>query len=381
MQFDTTINEWHTCPDDGRINAQNPCSEYMFLDDTACNLASLNLLKFYDTGTARSMSNRSDMPCRLWTLILEICVYMAQFPSQPVAQTSLRLPHARPGLRQPGRLADGAGHSLRFARRPGAVWRPHGDHARGRLRHVGGDRRGSRAVPALRGQPRAHAARGPQSSPGRLQRAGHRIRRPDDHAGRHRPAYIVPSTCWPRPATNPTGCSSLGEKYGYRNAQVTCIAPTGTIGLVMDCDTTGIEPDFALVKFKKLAGGGYFKIINASMPPALARLGYTPEQIDDIVRYCRGAGTLEGCPHINPATLKAKGFTDEVLQNDRGQSAGRLRSAVRLQSLDARRRLPPATSSASSRKSIETPTFDLLDHLGFSGQQIAEANANSSAAP
>src|SRR5205823_6083988 len=106
----------------------------------------------------------------------------------------------------------------------------------------------------------------------------------------------------------------LGEKHGFRNAQVTVIAPTGTIGLVMDCDTTGVEPDFALVKFKKLAGGGYFKIINASIPPALARLGYTTQQIDDIVRYCRGTGSLEKCPHINPASLKAKGFTDEVLR-------------------------------------------------------------------
>ena len=134
----------------------------------------------------------------------------------------------------------------------------------------------------------------------------------------------------------------LGEKHGYRNAQVTCIAPTGTIALVMDCDTTGIEPDFALVKFKKLAGGGYFKIINASIPPALARLGYTPRQIEDIVRYCRGTGTLQGCPHINRASLKAKGFTDEVLQRHREPAAGRLRAVLRLQPLDA-----SATTSAA----------------------------------
>src|SRR5436305_10292222 len=106
---------------------------------------------------------------------------------------------------------------------------------------------------------------------------------------------------------------ALGEKHGYRNAQVTVIAPTGTIALVMDCDTTGIEPDFALVKFKKLAGGGYFKIINASIPPALAKLGYTPRQVEDIVRYCRGAGTLNGCPHVNQASLRARGFPDDVL--------------------------------------------------------------------
>src|SRR5262249_39026178 len=114
----------------------------------------------------------------------------------------------------------------------------------------------------------------------------------------------------------------LGEKYGFRNAQVTCIAPTGTIALVMDCDTTGVEPDFALVKFKKLAGGGYFKIINASIPPALERLGYSQTQIDDIIHYCRGAGTLEGSPHLSRADLKAKGFTDEALTNIESQLAG-----------------------------------------------------------
>src|SRR5207237_4453843 len=114
----------------------------------------------------------------------------------------------------------------------------------------------------------------------------------------------------------------LGEKHGYRNAQVTCIAPTGTIGLVMDCDTTGVEPDFALVKFKKLAGGGYFKIINASVPPALRRLGYTPKQINDIEFYCRGAGTLDGCPHIHFASLRAKGFPSDVLERIETQLPG-----------------------------------------------------------
>src|SRR5206468_3084803 len=114
----------------------------------------------------------------------------------------------------------------------------------------------------------------------------------------------------------------LGERHGYRNAQVSVIAPTGTIALVMDCDTTGVEPDFALVKFKKLAGGGYFKIINASIPPALARLGYSARQTDDIVRYCRGTGSLQGCPHVSPARLKARGFTDEVLRRLEGQLPG-----------------------------------------------------------
>ena len=142
----------------------------------------------------------------------------------------------------------------------------------------------------------------------------------------------------------------LGEQHGYRNAQVTVIAPTGTIGLVMDCDTTGIEPDFALVKFKKLAGGGYFKIINQSVPPALATLGYSPEQIDDIVRYCRGSGTLVGCPHINPARLQAKGLhRRRSWPSIEAQLPRRVRHPVRVQPLDARRRVPAGHARHPSR--------------------------------
>src|SRR5438552_13721300 len=165
----------------------------------------------------------------------------------------------------------------------------------------------------------------------------------------------------------------LGEKHGYRNAQVTVIAPTGTIGLVMDCDTTGVEPDFALVKFKKLAGGGYFKIINASIPPALARLGYAPQQIDDIVRYCRGTGTLAGCPHVTPAALKAKGFTDEMLQRVESQLPG----AFDLSFVFNRWTLGDdfiRDKLKVPQELIESPGFDLLGALGFSKAQAAEAS-------
>ena len=225
---------------------------------------------------------------------------MAQFPSVPVAQKSydfrtLGLGYANLGAllmvqgipydSPEGRAQCGAVTALMHA----ASYATSAEMAGG-----------GRAVPALRGQPRGHAARHPQPSPGRVQRAGRGVRRADHHAGRHRRDATAPTTCSRRPAANATACCELGEKHGYRNAQVTCIAPTGTIGLVMDCDTTGIEPDFALVKFKKLAGGGYFKIINASIPPALARLGYTPRQIEDIVRYCRGAGTLARLPAHQP---------------------------------------------------------------------------------
>src|SRR5213592_2695010 len=161
----------------------------------------------------------------------------------------------------------------------------------------------------------------------------------------------------------------LGEKHGYRNAQVTVIAPTGTIALVMDCDTTGIEPDFALVKFKKLAGGGYFKIINASIPPALAKLGYTSRQIDEIVRYCRGAGTLQGCPHVTPAALKAKGFTDEAIERVETQLPG----AFELSFVFNRWTLGDdflRDRLGFTQEQIDAPGFDLLTGLGFTRQQV-----------
>jgi len=166
---------------------------------------------------------------------------------------------------------------------------------------------------------------------------------------------------------------SLGEKHGFRNAQVTCIAPTGTIGLVMDCDSTGVEPDFSLVKFKKLAGGGYFKIINSSMPPSLQRLGYNQSQIEDIVRYCKGAGTLKGCPHINVESLAAKGFTPELIQKIETQlpSVFELGFAFNRWSLGDEA-LEKTLNIPKER--IEAPTFDLLNALGFSKQQVQEAS-------
>ena len=185
---------------------------------------------------------------------------------------------------------------------------------------------------------------------------------------RHCPAYLLEA------AREEADCMlELGEKYGYRNAQVSVLAPTGTIGLVMDCDTTGIEPDFSLVKFKKLAGGGYFKIINASVPPALAKLGYAPDQIEEIVRYCRGSGTLSGCPHINEASLKARGFTDEILTKVEAALPGAFelpfvfnRWTLGEEFLRDTLRIPKNLYEASN--------FDLLSHLGFNRGQIEEAS-------
>ncbi len=372
MQFDTTINEWHTCPVDDRINASNPCSEYMFIDDTACNLSSLNLLKFYDEKTGRFDVESFCHATRLWTLILEISVYMAQFPSVAVAQKSYDFRTLGLGYANMGSLLMVQG--LPYDSPEGRAW----CGAITALMHSVSYATSAEMAAEVGPFPRFEVNR----------EAMLRVIR-----NHRRAAYNVPQEEYEGLTIKPVGIDSrfcpeyllnaaqresdrmlnLGEKHGYRNAQVTCIAPTGTIALVMDCDTTGIEPDFALVKFKKLAGGGYFKIINESIPPALRRLGYTPRQIEDIVRYCRGAGRLHGCPHINLATLRAKGFPDDVLQRIEAMLPGVFelpfafnRWTVGDEVLTGKLGFKP--------EQIENPNFDLLQALGFSREQISEAN-------
>jgi ribonucleoside-diphosphate reductase alpha chain len=372
VQFDTTINEWHTCPTDGRINASNPCSEYLFLDDTACNLASLNLLKFFDGDAGKFDVDSYVHANRVWTLILEISVYMAQFPSRPVAQKSydfrtLGLGYANLGAllmvqgipydSHEGRAQAGALtailHSVAYATSAeiagelGTFARYEANKAE-MLRVVRNHRRAAYNEPS-------HAYEGLTVTPVGI-------------APLYCPQYMLQAA-----RREADRMVEFGEKHGFRNAQVTVLAPTGTIGLVMDCDTTGIEPDFALVKFKKLAGGGYFKIINQSVPPALARLGYSPKEVDDVVRYCRGAGTLVGCPHINPASLRAKGFTDEALVKLEAAMSG----AFEIQFAFNRWTLGDdfLRDKLGLRPEVyESPTFDLLAHLGFSKAQVAEAS-------
>jgi ribonucleoside-diphosphate reductase alpha chain len=372
LQFDTTINEWHTCPADGRINASNPCSEYMFLDDTACNLASLNLLKFYDTQSGRFDVESYRHACRLWTLILEISVYMAQFPSVAVAQKSYDfrtlglgyanlgsllmvqgIPYDSPeGRTQCGALtaimhAASYAASAELAGELGA-FPCYAENREAMLRVIRNHRRAAYNAPR-------EEYEGLSVTPVGI----------EEHVC---PKYLLDAA-----RQESDRMLALGEKHGYRNAQVTVIAPTGTIGLVMDCDTTGVEPDFALVKFKKLAGGGYFKIINASIPPALTRLGYTASQINEIVCYSRGTGTLIGCPHINPAALKAKGFTDDVLKRIEAQLPGTFELSFVFNRWTygddfCRNQLGLSTEQ------LESPRFDLLAALGFTREQIAEAN-------
>ena len=371
LQFDTTVNEWHTCPADGRINASNPCSEYMFLDDTACNLASINLLKFYDFGTHHFDVESFRHASRIWTLILEVSVYMAQFPSQSVAQKSfdyrtLGLGYANLGTllmvqgipydSHEGRAQCGAITALMHAASyamSAEIAAEVGPFARyeanreAMLRVVRNHRRAAYNAPANEYE-------------------GLTIK-PVGIDERHCPEYLLQAA-----REESDLMVQLGEKYGYRNAQVTCIAPTGTIALVMDCDTTGVEPDFALVKFKKLAGGGYFKIINASIPPALHRLGYSSQQIDEIVKYSKGTGSLEGCPFINRASLKAKGFTDEILQKIEGQLAAAFDLNFVFNRWTVGDDFLKSIGIAEDR--YASNGFNLLDALGFTKPQIGDAN-------
>jgi ribonucleoside-diphosphate reductase alpha chain len=374
VQFDTTINEWHTCPADGRINASNPCSEYVFLDDTACNLASLNLLKFYDAGTGRFDIDAFRHACRLWTLILEISVYMAQFPSTAVARKSYDFRTLGLGYANLGTLLMVEG--IPYDSPEGRAW----CGALTSLMHAASYATSAEIAAEVGPFPRYEANREAMLRVIRNHRRAAYYLPMEDYEGLTiTPVGIDPAYCpdylLEAARRESDRMVELGEKYGYRNAQVTVLAPTGTIGLVMDCDTTGVEPDFALVKFKKLAGGGYFKIINTAIPPALTRLGYTAPQIDDIVRYCCGTGTLQGCPHINPASLKAKGFTDEILQRIETQ----LPAAFELSFVFNRWTVGDdfcRQHLGLTQPQLEAPGFDLLATLGFSREQVAAANAH-----
>jgi ribonucleoside-diphosphate reductase alpha chain len=395
LQFDTTINDWHTCPADGRINASNPCSEYMFLDDTACNLASLNLMQLLTTaggegdtvradarlgaqaGAASGTLGTLDIPailhaCRLWTLTLEIAVLMAQFPSKRIAELSYRFRTLGLGYANLGTyfMVSGLPYDSKEAVAIcGAVT----------AIMTGASYAASAELAAELG-----------AFPGYEPNKAHMLRVIRNH---RRAAYDAPASEYESLATLPAGIDAkvcppdllaaartqwdralaLGEQYGYRNAQVTVIAPTGTIGLLMDCDTTGIEPDFALVKFKKLAGGGYFKIINQSVPAALRKLGYGAAEVEGIVRYCRGAGSLIGSPRITHAELKSKGFTSELIAKIESE----LPAAFEIGFAFNRWTLGDAFCTevlGFTEDQLADPMFDLLRELGFSAEDIRIAN-------
>jgi ribonucleoside-diphosphate reductase alpha chain len=372
VQFDTTINEWHTCPNDGRINASNPCSEYMFLDDTACNLASINLAKFYDPQTGRFDVEGYRHAIRLWTIVLEISVLMAQFPSPEIARLSYEFRTLGLGYANLGALLMRMGIPYDS---------PESRAVAGALTAIlGGQAYATSAEMARELGPFPGYERN-RASMLRVIR-NHRRAAYNAPAGEYEglsipPVGIDPELCPPDllAAARESWDAALqaGEAHGFRNAQVTVLAPTGTIGLVMDCDTTGIEPDFALVKFKKLAGGGYFKIINQSIPLALRKLGYSQEQIEDIVAYCLGHGTLKGSPEIGHEALRAKGFDDAAL----GRLESALASAFEIQFAFNKFVLGEEfckTRLGFTDEQLNDWNFDLLQALGFTKSQIDAAN-------
>jgi ribonucleoside-diphosphate reductase alpha chain len=373
LQFDTTINEWHTCPGSGRINASNPCSEYMFLDNTACNLASVNLVKFFDVKNQRLDVEAFRHACRLWTVVLEISVLMAQFPSREIALQSYRFRTLGLGFANVGSLLmlwgkpydSDEGRAICgsvAAIMTGECYATSAEMARELKPFAGFQDNRESMLQVIRNHRRA--AYNAQSG----EYEGLSIP-PQGIYPRHAPEYLVRSAreAWDE-------AQELGEKHGYRNAQTTVIAPTGTIGLLMDCDTTGVEPDFALVKFKKLAGGGFFKIANQSVKPALEALGYPEEERDAIVSYLVGTSRLEGAPHIHRASLLEKGLTVEELDRVERVLKGvfDLPSAFSAWSLGASCLERLGVPQEESGK----PGFSLLGWLGFSDEMIAEANVH-----
>ncbi len=375
LQFDTTINEWHTCPKGGSIRASNPCSEYMFIDDTACNLASMNLIKFLDltTGEFDDLAYRHCI--RILTLVLEISVAMAQYPSKEIAKLSynyrtlglgyanlgsllmiLGLPYDSAKANSLCRVITGIMHmssyatSAEIAARMGS-FPEYENNSEEMLRVLRNHRR-----VAYNATNKEYEGLSIQPMPIQFEDC---------------PDYLVKAM-----QEEADRAVNMGEKHGYRNAQVTVLAPTGTIGLLMDCDTTGIEPDFALVKYKKLAGGGYFKIINQSIPPALKRLGYTEVEINEITLYCLGRASLKGYKGaLNSEILKEKGFSGDTL--DKIEKS--FLSAFDIHFAFNRFIIGEENFVSLVRRwklgaEINTPKFSLLEGIGFSKKEIEEAN-------
>ncbi|MCW7545456.1 MULTISPECIES: vitamin B12-dependent ribonucleotide reductase [Aurantimonas] len=380
LHYNTTMNDWHTCPAAGPIRASNPCSEYMFLDDTACNLASLNLIQFREEGLdgpegiKRFDTDAFEHATRLWTVVLEISVMMAQFPSKEIARLSydyrtlglgfaniggLLMTAGIPYDSDEGRAICGAIAALMT----GVAYKTSAEMAG----HLGAfpdyERNSEHMLRVMRNHGRAahgiaNGYEGLSVDPVPLDHASLPDKRLSARA----------KTAW-------TDAVELGKKNGYRNAQVSVIAPTGTIGLVMDCDTTGIEPDFALVKFKKLAGGGYFKIINRAAPEALRSLGYTEAQIAEMEAYAVGHGNLNQAPAINPGSLKAKGFTDEHI----AALNAALGSAFDIKFVFNKWTLGEAFMKETlgvSDEQLADFAFELLPFLGFSKKDIDAANVH-----
>ena len=369
LQYNSTINEWHTCPEDGPINASNPCSEYMFLDNTACNLASVNLKKFLDTNYNFDVEGYKYVN-RIWTMILDISVTMAQFPSKEIAELSYNFRTLGLGYANLGSILMIMGI-------------PYGSEKSVSI---------TGAITCIMNSV-AYATSAEMASklgtfPNYEKNKKHMLKVVLNHKkaafGEDNfegltilPKSIdknnCPSYLYKFALNQAKESVDLGLKYGYRNAQVTVLAPTGTIGLLMDCDTTGIEPDFSLVKFKKLAGGGYFKIINQSVPLALKKLKYSSKEIEEIVNYCKGWASLKNAPYINYKTLLEKGFTKEVLDKIENQLPFTFdinfvftKYTIGEDFLTQNLQIP--------KEKLDLADFNLLEFLGFSKDEIEAAN-------
>ncbi len=372
LQYHTTVNDWHTCPASGPIRASNPCSEYMFLDDTACNLASMNLLTFRDPKTGLFNVEDYEHAVRLWTVVLEVSVLMAQFPSKEIAQLSYEFRTLGLGYANLGGLlmSSGIGYDSDAGRAiagaltsimTGVSYATSAEMAARQSPFPGFKKNREHMLRVIRNHRRA--AHG--------ERTGYeKVAQPPiplDHKSCPEQKLVQHAmAAWDL-------ALKLGEKHGYRNAQTSVIAPTGTIGLVMDCDTTGIEPDFALVKFKKLAGGGYWKIINRAVPEALRVLGYSGDQIGEIEVYAIGHGSLGQAPGINHTTLRAKGFSDETIARVEKAlpTAFDIKFAFNKWTLGEDVCINELGIPAET---MAVANFDLLSHLGFTKREIEAAN-------
>ena len=372
VQFDTTINEWHTCPQAGRINGSNPCSEYMFLDDTACNLASINLLHYYDLDTHAFQIDDFRHSVRLWTTTLEISVLMAQFPSESITQRSYDYRTLGLGYCNIGSLlmhmgipydddrayaicgavtAIMCGESYATSAEMASILGPFPDYERNAedmLRVMKNHRRAAYDAPA-------EEFEGLTVLPVGIN-------------GKKCPKDLLDAAkeCWDRAVRE-------GEEHGYRNAQTTVIAPTGTIGLVMGADTTGVEPQFSLVQYKTLAGGGSLRIINRGVPNALGRLGYSESESLEIEEYIMGTGRLSDCPALSSERLKDAGFDSKVLSSIESKFADvfDLRSAFAPSILG--KKFCTDTLGLTEAQ-LNDPFFDTLGSLGFTAEDIEAAN-------
>ncbi|RMG03087.1 MAG: adenosylcobalamin-dependent ribonucleoside-diphosphate reductase [Acidobacteria bacterium] len=373
LQFRTTMNDWHTCAVDGEIEASNPCSEFMFLNDTGCNLASFNLMAFYDTETGIFDVDKFRHAVRLLTIVTDISVQMAQYPTRRIAETNYQYRTLGLGYANLGALlmTMGVPYDSDVGRNiaAGITAIMHGE--------------------AYRTSAEIAAALGTFPAYQRNRDVMLRVIR-----NHRRAAYNAPAEEYEQLSVTPVGIDpqhcpkyllqaarsvmdemlTMGERHGFRNAQVTAIAPTGTIGLLMNCDTTGIEPDFAHVKYKKLAGGGYVKIINQSIFIALKRLGYSDAEIEDIKKYMLGHGTLEGSPYINKDSLLSKGVPFEQVQAIEASCKNLFNIKYAFNAATLGEKYCRETLKLTDEQ-INSPTFNYLEAMGYTAQEIEAANA------